>query len=38
MEQMPSQFLNEIPKRLMLIKEKADYCSADYIDEDAFDY
>ena len=39
MEQMPSSFLMEIPKRLMLIKEKANY-TGNYIDidEDAFDY
>ena len=40
MEQIPSSFLMEIPKRLMLIKEKANYYSGNYmdIDEDAFDY
>ena len=39
MEQIPSSFLMEIPKRLMLIKEKANY-AGNYmdIDEDAFDY
>ncbi|WP_157154776.1 ATP-dependent helicase [Brachyspira murdochii] len=40
MEQIPSSFLMEIPKRLMLIKEKANYYLGNYmdIDEDAFDY
>ncbi|MEI0699295.1 UvrD-helicase domain-containing protein [Brachyspira intermedia] len=40
MEQIPSSFLMEIPKKLMLIKEKANYYSGSYmdIDEDAFDY
>lgn len=40
MEQIPSSFLLEIPKKLMLIKEKANYYSGNYmdIDEDAFDY
>ncbi|WP_300369968.1 ATP-dependent helicase [Brachyspira sp.] len=40
MEQIPSSFLMEIPKKLMLIKEKANYYSGNYmdIDEDAFDY
>ena len=39
MEQIPSSFLMEIPKKLMLIKEKANY-AGNYmdIDEDAFDY
>lgn len=37
-EQIPSSFLMEIPKKLMLIKEKANYSSYMDIDEDAFDY